>query len=101
MFDTHWPDGEPLNKITPTRVPNGSTGSYPVIARLVWPDREEGWPAKAIRWNDTDVLVAIQILPDDPLAVRYVWLCVADVRRKLIVLLAELTGDPVEERDIR
>lgn len=85
MFDTHWPDGDPLNKITPTRVPNGSTGTYPVIARLVWPDREEGWPAKAIRWTDTAVLVAIQIEPDNPLATRHVWLRADDVMRKLTV----------------
>lgn len=97
MFDTRWPDGDPLNKITPTRVPTGSTGSYPVIARLVWPDREEGWPAKAVRWNDTEVLVSIRIEPDDPLAVRHVWLAAADVRRKLLVLIAEpIEATPVQ-----
>lgn len=81
MFDTRWPDGEPLNRIVPDRIPTGATGSYPVIARLVWPDREEGWPAKAIRWTSTAVLVSIQIVPDDPRATRYVWLCSDDVKR--------------------
>ena len=83
MFDTDWPDGEPLNKVTPDRVPNGRMGSYPVIARLVWADREEGWPAKAVRWTATAVLVGIQIVPDDPLVTRYVWLAAGDVKRKI------------------
>lgn len=40
-------------------------------------------PAKAIRWTSTAVLVSIQIVPDDPLATRYVWLAADDVKRKI------------------
>ena len=83
VFDTRWPEGEPLNTVTPDRVPTGATSPCPVIARLVWPDREEGWPAKAVRWTSTAVLVSIQIVPDDPMATRYVWLAADDVKRKI------------------
>ena len=40
-------------------------------------------PAKAVRWTSTAVLVSIQIVPDDPLATRYVWLAADDVKRKI------------------
>ena len=83
VFDTRWPEGEPLNTVTPERVPTGATSPCPVIARLVWPDREEGWPAKAVRWTSTAVLVSIQIVPDDPMVTRYVWLAADDVKRKI------------------
>lgn len=85
VFDTSWPGGEPLNQVVPDRVPNRPTSPCPVIARLVWPDREEGWPARAIRWSSTAVLVSIQIVPDDPLGTRYVWLAADDVKRTITV----------------
>lgn len=53
VFDGLAERGEPLNCVVPDRVPNGSTGTIPVIARLVWADCEEWWPARAVRWTDT------------------------------------------------
>lgn len=44
VFDGLAARGEPLNCVVPDRVPNGSTGTIPVIARLVWEDCEEWWP---------------------------------------------------------
>lgn len=82
VFDGLAERGEPLNCVVPDRVPNGSTGTIPVIARLVWEDCEEWWPARAVRWTDTAVLVSIQLAPPDPLNNRTVWLSVADVKRR-------------------
>ncbi len=82
VFDGLAGRGEPLNSVTPDRVPNGSTGTIPVIARLVWEDCEEWWPARAVRWTDTAVLVSIQLDPPDPLKNKTVWLAVDDVKRR-------------------
>ena len=44
VFDGLATRGEPLNCVVPDRIPNGSTGTIPVVARLVWEDGEEWWP---------------------------------------------------------
>jgi hypothetical protein len=54
-----------------------------VIATLLLIRYDHGWPAKAVRWTRTAVLVSIQIVPDDRLATRYVWLAADDVKRKI------------------
>lgn len=82
MFDDLVARGEPLNQVVPDRVPGGSGGVIPVIARLVWPDCEEWYPARAVRWTPSAVLVSIQTTVGDPLANKLAWLAPADVKRR-------------------
>lgn len=56
----------------------------PVIARLVLDDlSEECWPAVAIRWSPTHVLVSVQLDPGNPDSTTYLWLLADDVARVL------------------
>lgn len=73
-----------VNQVKPAVVPGGAQGSIPVIARLVLLDgSEEWWPARAVRWTRTEVLIARQLDPTDSLSVRHLWLPVGDVARVL------------------
>lgn len=82
MFDDLTARGEPLNQVVPDCVPGGSGGVIPVIARLMWPECEEWYPARAVRWTPAAVLVSIQTTVGDPLANKLVWLAPADVKRR-------------------
>jgi hypothetical protein len=87
-----------LNAARPPVVPTRFTGrSYPVIARLVLPDGgEEWWPAVAVKWTDTHVLVSTQPGQDRV----YTWLEADDVARvirrpPLAAAAAAAAADPV------
>ena len=83
MFDTvPVTSSEYRNAVKPDKVPLGGTGAIPVIARLVREDgSEEWWPARAVRWTATDVLIGFEAEPGDPKSLRYLWLRVDDVAR--------------------
>lgn len=53
-----WPEPKPLNYSRPAHVPARLQGSVPVICRLVW-STQELLPARAIRWTDDRVMVAV------------------------------------------
>lgn len=56
----------------------------PVIARLVLDDySEECYPAIALRWTATHVMVSIQADPGNPDSTFYVWLLAEDIARVL------------------
>ena len=84
MFDTGpVTSSEYRNAVKPDKVPSGSPGgAIPVIARLVCADGlEEWWPARAVRWTTTDVLIGFETEPGKPRSLRYLWLRVDDVAR--------------------
>lgn len=69
------------NEEIPTSVPvKLPHPSYAVIARLVLLDGAQEWrPARAVRWNETHVMVKLQ--EKEGAEPEYVWLRSADVRR--------------------
>ncbi len=72
---------EPMNSARPPKIPlNPSGQSIPVIARVVWADREEWWPARATRWTHEHVLVSWRAGDTDQLC----WLPVEDVKRVIV-----------------
>lgn len=80
MFDT---EPNPLNAEQPARVPLKPQGRIPVIARLVWPDRIDYVPARAIRWTSGHVMILWT--PNENLLSKEltVWLPAEDVTRRL------------------
>lgn len=52
----------------------------PVIARIVWKDREEWWPAQATEWNDSIVHVTWR----DARTQQDEWIPASDVRRSIV-----------------
>ena len=69
LFDTGAvTSSEYRNTVQPDTVPSGSPGgAIPVIARLVCADGlEEWWPARAVRWTATDVLIGFEAEPGNP-----------------------------------
>ena len=83
VFDTEGVTSiEYRNSVKPDAVPPGGMGAIPVIARLVCPDgSEEWWPARAVRWTATSVLIGFEAEPGDHRSLRYLWLSVDDVAR--------------------
>jgi len=84
VFDTGVvTSSEYRNAVQPDTVPSGNPGgAIPVIARLVCADGlEEWWPARAVRWTATDVLIGFEAEPGNPRSLRYLWLRVNDVAR--------------------
>lgn len=71
----------PLNYEMPDRVPTRRMGEIPVIARFVWPDREEWRPVTANRWTRTHVLVTW--VGEGPHRDQAAWLRAEDVTRVL------------------
>ncbi len=82
--DSTWSVTRPRNFEMPERVPLSPQGNVPVIAHLVWDDREELLPGHAIRWTDTHVMVAL-VEPGATPGARenYAWLRACDVFRTL------------------
>lgn len=60
---------------------NWSVGSSTVS------DRVEFWPARAVRWTDSAVLVGVQVIANDWRSTRYLWVAPVDIVRVL-------RGDP-------
>lgn len=81
------------NSVKPDAVPTGRMGAIPVIARLVCPDgSEEWWPARAVRWTATSVLIGFETEPGDHRSLRYLWLAVDDVARVIRPASTATTG---------
>ena len=70
------PTGAGQSASAPEDPLNPSGQSIPVIARIVWADREEWWPARATRWTRDHVLVGWKAGDLD----RLCWLSVEDVK---------------------
>jgi hypothetical protein len=67
----------------PDRVPVRPQGDIPVVVRVVWSDgHEEWWPARAIRWTATHVMVS-WLDSEKPRTDRYEWLRAGDVARSV------------------
>lgn len=84
VFDTGTvTSSEYRNTVQPDTVPSGNPGGpIPVIARLVCADGlEEWWPARAVQWTATDVLIGFEAEPGNSRSLRYLWLRVDDVAR--------------------
>lgn len=81
-----------MNVVVPDRVPGGGMRSIPVIARLVWGQSEEWWPARAVRWTTAAVMVGVQLDPGDSLSCRYFWLGADDVARVIRPDLSAVEG---------
>jgi len=79
MFE---PSG-PLNAERPASIPTKPQGRIPVIARLVWADRVDLVPARAIRWTSTHVLVLWTPDEHDVTHEQSVWIPATDVRRRI------------------
>lgn len=79
-----WSVTRPRNYEMPAHVPLKPQGDVPVIVHVVWDDREELLPGRAVRWTDSHVMVSL-VDPDGPRGGRenYVWLRAADVFRTL------------------
>jgi hypothetical protein len=75
----------PLNYHQPADVPvRPAPGRILVIARLVWPDREEWVPAVANRWTRTHVLVLRTVHDQHGKPCEdALWLRAIDVRRTI------------------
>ena len=58
-------------------------GRIPVLVRMEWPTGAVWVPARANRWNATQVLVVWTPDEDNSKAERLVWLPAVDVRRSL------------------
>ncbi|MBM9466739.1 hypothetical protein [Nakamurella leprariae] len=88
-MDGQWSLGQDIiNQIGPPgEKPKGTVGAIPVVARLVFADgRQQWWPAQAVRWTRSAVLVAIRP-PTGQLRASpwYLWLSAVDVTRVLQV----------------
>jgi hypothetical protein len=83
VFDTKGvTSSEYRNVVTPGKVPLGGMGPIPVIARLVCADGvEEWWPARAVQWTTTEVMIGFEAEPGDHKSLRHLWLRVDDVAR--------------------
>ena len=80
-----WSATRPRTYEMPAHVPPKPQGDVPVIAHVVWDDREELLPGRAVRWTDSHVMVSL-VDPDGSGAggrENYVWLRAADVFRTL------------------
>ncbi|WP_198285553.1 hypothetical protein [Cellulosimicrobium cellulans] len=82
--DSTWSVKKPRNEEMPAHVPLRPQGDVPVIAHLVWEDREELLPGRAVRWTQSHVMVAL-IEPGATPGSRenHVWLRASDVFRTL------------------
>ncbi|HWK92615.1 MAG TPA: hypothetical protein VNR17_10195 [Luteimicrobium sp.] len=79
MFDYR----RPLNEDRPRRIPTRPQGNIPVIARLLFHEREELVPARAIRWAEGRVLVLWLADGQDPKSELLFWLRAEDVYRTI------------------
>lgn len=82
--DSTWSVRKARNEEMPEHVPLRPQGDVPVIAHLVWDDREELLPGRAVRWTQSHVMVAL-VEPGATPGSRenHVWLRAGDVFRTL------------------
>lgn len=70
----------PANRQRPPLDARRAVAPILVIARIVWHDREEWWPARAVAWSDTVVHVTWR----DSDRARSEWIPASDVRRVIV-----------------
>ena len=99
VTESRWPAAKPLNERQPRGVPINPHGDVAVIVRLLWHEREELLPARAIRWTggllDDATMVVVKPPRGPSIAERVCWLALRDAsttvpRRPCAPLLAAL-----------